>query len=248
MIYLKKFNKENDYLAYMDGDRYGKPNVSFSIDSKEVHYNYPEAFVDLELPSGTLWATCNVGASKPTDYGLYFQLGDASGYTAEQIGKDKQFTEADYKWNSGRTYTKYTGYGDTLGLEDDAAHIHMGGRWHMPTPEQIQELIDNTATALTASEDVSGVTFTSKKDSSKSIFIPVVGDASSGSFWHKEEQDIWSSILDVNSGDDTFDSPYGQTFRFYLHPIKYEEDDYEEGPELSAYSRECGLPVRGVIG
>ena len=147
MIYLKKFDNENNYLAYRDGKKYGKPNVSLSVGSKAVHYNYQEVdtngfdFVNLKLPSGTLWATCNVGASKPTDYGLYFQWGDTSGYTAEQIGKDKKFTEADYKWLSAGTYTKYTGYSDTLGLEDDAAYIHMGGRWHMPTYSQLNELI-----------------------------------------------------------------------------------------------------------
>ena len=45
------------------------------------------ACVDLGLPSGTLWATCNVGASKPSDYGLYFQWGDTNGYDFSQIGK-----------------------------------------------------------------------------------------------------------------------------------------------------------------
>ena len=57
-------------------------------------------YVDLELPSGTLWAAMNVGASKPSDYGLYFQWGDTSGYTADQVGKGKQFASDwnDYKW------------------------------------------------------------------------------------------------------------------------------------------------------
>ena len=44
-------------------------------------------YVDLGLPSGTLWATCNVGASKPEDFGLYFQWGGTQGYTNEQVGK-----------------------------------------------------------------------------------------------------------------------------------------------------------------
>ena len=52
-------------------------------------------YVDLGLPSGTLWATQNVGASKPSDYGLYFQWGDSKGYTKKQLGKDKMFTWAD---------------------------------------------------------------------------------------------------------------------------------------------------------
>ena len=43
-------------------------------------------YVDLELPSGTIWATCNVGATKPSEPGLYFQWGDTQGYTAAQVG------------------------------------------------------------------------------------------------------------------------------------------------------------------
>ena len=104
-------------------------------------------YVDLGLPSGTLWATMNVGASKPSDFGLYFQWGDTQGYTAAQVGKDKQFTWNDYKFSidgSSSNFSKYTTTGARLDLEDDAAHANMGGSWHMPTPEQCQELIDNT--------------------------------------------------------------------------------------------------------
>ena len=95
-------------------------------------------YVDLELPSGTLWATCNIGASKPSEYGLYFQWGDTVGYSPDQIGfgeGKKVFSFDDYKWSpsgDGDTFTKYTNTGDTLELEDDAAHVHMGGDWHMP--------------------------------------------------------------------------------------------------------------------
>ena len=147
-------------------------------------------YVDLGLPSGTLWATMNVGASKPEDYGLYFQWGDTSGYTAEQVGTgegQKKFADnyRDYKWgqptldNYFRKY-KFNGL-TTLELEDDAAHVNMGGDWHMPTSGQCQELIDNTTTALTTSDGVSGIAFTSKKDTSKFIFIPMAGQASEGS-------------------------------------------------------------------
>ena len=58
------------------------------MESKKVNNNGFE-YVDLGLPSGTLWATSNVGASKPYDYGLYFQWGDNKGYDKNQIGKGK---------------------------------------------------------------------------------------------------------------------------------------------------------------
>ena len=154
MIHLKNFNNESDYLTYRDNkSKYLKPNVSFSIDSKAVHYNYPPAiiydYVDLGLPSGTKWATQNVGASKPSEYGQYFQWGDTQGYTADEIGTGdgkKIFAKdwSDYKRISGSTFTKYTTPGDTLELVDDAAHVNMGGDWHTPTPAQYIELLDNT--------------------------------------------------------------------------------------------------------
>lgn len=69
-------------------------------------------FVDLGLPSGTLWATKNIGADKPSDFGLYFQWGDIQGYTADQIGLgdgQKKFSSnwSDYKWLRNDAFTNY---------------------------------------------------------------------------------------------------------------------------------------------
>ena len=95
-------------------------------DSKKINNNGYE-YVDLGLPSGTLWGTMNVGASKPSDYGLYFQWGDTQGYTADQIGigeGKKAFRWSDYKFSyqeSSLAFTKYRIPGATLDLEDDAA-------------------------------------------------------------------------------------------------------------------------------
>ena len=126
-------------------------------------------YVDLGLPSGTLWSACNVGASKPSESGLYFQWGDTQGYTADQVGTGdgkKRFALdwSDYKWGETPNFTKYTTEGATLELEDDAAHVNMGGSWHMPTKEQIQELIDNTKSTWTTKDGVNGRLFTSKTD------------------------------------------------------------------------------------
>lgn len=187
-------------------------------------------FVDLGLPSGTLWSAMNVGADKPTDFGLYFQWGDVQGYKAEQVGKDKQFNQADYKWHSDGEYTKYKTTGATLKLEDDAANHYMGGSWHIPTPEQIQELIDNTTSNWVKLDKVNGRLFTSKNG--KSIFIPAVGVAYDGSIrnteWHGS---VWSSMLNAASAD------YGQ-FLYFNSGAAY----------LDYYDRNFGHSVRGVIG
>ena len=159
-------------------------------------------YADLGLPSKTLWATCNVGADKPSDFGLYFQWGDTIGYTQDQIGLgvgQKKFAWADYKWNpsgDGKTFTKYTTEGATLELEDDAANKYMGGDWHMPTPTQISELLNNTTNTWTTQNGVNGYNFTSKTDTSKSIFIPAAGNAWDGSVSYSGDDGcVWSSML-----------------------------------------------------
>ena len=194
-------------------------------------------YVDLGLPSGTLWATQNVGAINPSDYGLYFQWGDTQGYTKDQVGianGKKAFTWKDYKWNpsgNGVTFTKYNAKNSALELEDDAAHINMGGDWHMPTPTQIQELLDNTTTAWTMLDGVSGMAFTSKKDESNSIFIPAVGCAWSGSIHRSVKYGfIWSSMVGRNYNDGSH----------YLH-FNIEEAYLSIGPRFD------GFTVRGVI-
>ena len=203
---------------------------------KEINNNFD--YVDLELPSGTLWATCNVGASKPSDSGLYFQWGDIRGYTYREVGYDcgqKAFNWKNYKWNlgdDGEDFTKYKNPGATLELEDDAAHIHMRGSWHIPNPEQIKELVNNTTSAWTTLDNVYGRSFISKKDTSKSIFIPASGYASGVSIRNKGiEADIWSSMLDMSGVE------YVQFLYFYLWGVNLSH----------GRARRIGMPVRGVI-
>ena len=241
MKYLKLFDTESNYLAYRDGSDYLKPNVSLSDDKGEVYYNYPPPitydYVDLGLPSGTKWAAQNVGARKPSDYGLYFAWGDAQGYTADQVGTGKgqqKFAEdeIDYTFGVYPNYSKYTTPGETLDLEDDAAHVYMGGNWHMPTPTQIQELLDNTTNTWITQDGINGRLFTSKKNPSKSIFIPAAGYA-----WNGSVQDsgdiggVWSSMLDANNVS------LGQNLYFYSSVAI-----------LGCNDRCAGLSVRGVIG
>ena len=203
---------------------------------KEINNNGYD-YVDLGLPSGTLWATCNAGASKPSDYGLYFQWGDTKGYTKSKIGRGdgkKKFALdwSDYKWGSEPTFTKYTAIGATLELEDDAANANMGGSWYMPSPMQIQELLDNTTNAWTTQDGVNGRLFTSTKDTSKSIFVPAAGGAWDGTVRGSGDYGgVWSSMLNAGYVN------YGQRLDFGSGDVV-----------LYGYSRFRGLPVRGVIG
>ena len=104
--------------------------------TNEIIYRGGEyEYVDLGLPSGLKWAKCNVGAEKETDAGLYFAWGETTGYTASQVGTDKQFSWSDYKYgNSSSDLTKYNQSDGKTVLEsaDDAASQIMGGDWRMP--------------------------------------------------------------------------------------------------------------------
>ena len=130
-------------------DYYSKTEVDSKLDdatNKLFTTENGHDFVDLGLPSGTLWATCNVGASRPEEYGGVFAWGET---------EEKE----SYTWNNyafgileTTTYmiTKYTllnkfGLQDgrvTLESEDDAAAVVMGGEWVMPTADQWSELLD----------------------------------------------------------------------------------------------------------
>ena len=104
----------------------------------------PGDLIDLGLPSGTKWASRNVGAGSPTDYGSYFAWGETT--------PKESYNWANYKYYnwSDRSLTKYctsSSYGTvdnktTLDLEDDAAHANWGGDWRMPTHEESSELVD----------------------------------------------------------------------------------------------------------
>ena len=201
-------------------------------------------YVDLELPSGTLWATMNVGASKPSDYGLYFQWGDTNGYAKDQIGRESgqkkfEFDYSDYKWylsgnsyNDDLTFKKYNTKGSKLELEDDAAHVNMGGSWHMPSPTQIQELLDNTITTWTALNDVHGRLFTSKKDQSKSIFFPGANNAWDG------------SVFGTGGGGEVLSSMSSKKYVDSSQVLSFGSG----GVSLNYSERYYGCSVRGVIG
>ena len=116
-------------------------------------------------------------------------------------------------------------------MEDDAAHANMGGDWHMPSPRQCKELIDNTTSELSNMYGVGGMKFISKKDKSKFIFFPLIGYAINSSIHNSGRYGyIFASTLKRNG--------YGRVFSFGLgYP-------YSGNKGLRYY----GFSVRGVIG
>lgn len=140
-----------------------------------VYAIYKEACVDLGLPSGTLWATYNVGATKPSEYGDYFAWGETK--------PKEDYSWSTYKWteDKGKTFTKYVHsekYGTVdnkmvLEAEDDAATANWGKNWRMPTIEEMQELIENCEYSWTTVDARNGIKFTATNGNS--IFIPATG-------------------------------------------------------------------------
>ena len=123
------------------------------------------AFVDLGLPSGNLWATCNVGASSPEQAGLYFAWGETTGVTAEQVENGER------KFNESLKEIK-----ENLALNQDTAHLNMGGSWRMPTKIDFHELLENTSHEIKNLNGTNVFLFTSNINGN-SIFLPIT------SFW-----------------------------------------------------------------
>ena len=152
----------------------------------EIVYRGGVTYEYVDLGLSVKWAKCNVGAEKETDAGLYFAWGETTGYTASQVGTDKQFSWSDYKYgNSSSNLTKYNQSDGKTVLEsaDDAPSQIMGSDWRMPTNAEIQELLDNTDYEWFTNYNGSGVNgtkFTSKTNGN-SIFIPAAGGCSDGS-------------------------------------------------------------------
>ena len=146
-------------------------------------------FVDLGLPSGLLWATCNVGANSPEEYGLYFAWGETEGFTTDDVTNGvRTFNLEEYKWCNG-TYSSLTKYNTSsnygtvdnkiqLELEDDVVYNN-DNSCRLPTYKDLKELKDNTTLTWESLNGVRGARLTGTNGNS--IFIPAAGSFSSES-------------------------------------------------------------------
>ena len=201
-------------------------SIVFSEETAPVSPEY----VDLGLPSGTLWATFNVGASSPEEYGDYYAWGETE-------------TKSNYSWSTyfdttdgGNTFTKYNHNGGktTLDADDDVAHVKWGGSWRMPTHAEQQELIDSCTWNWTPDYNSTGVAgyIVTSKTNSNSIFLPAAGaclDTTSplgaGLYGY-----YWSSSLYSGSSYDAYSLSFNS--------------DVVGWDEIGRYG---GLPVRPVM-
>lgn len=167
-------------------------------------------YVDLDLPSGTLWATCNVGAEKPEEFGYYYAWGETS--------TKNSYSSSNYKWyiGSDESFGKYGDYAN-LDVSDDAAYVNWGSNWRMPNDYDFRELINthNTTTEKVTQNGVIGLKITSKSNG-KSIFLPLAGFINGSTlnaagtnayYWSSETYDEGSvCYLHIQGGDVTVSS------------------------------------------
>lgn len=160
-------------------------------------YNGHE-YVDLGLPSGLKWATCNVGATTPEEYGDYFAWGEVKPKTTYNWSTYKYGTNYDQltRYCSKSNFGK-DGFTDTktvLDPEDDAAHVNWGGAWRMPTYDEFSELKKNCTWDWTTQNGVNCYKVTGPNGNS--IFLPAAGYMNGGTFYDAGSLGgYWSSSL-----------------------------------------------------
>lgn len=231
-------------LASCGGSDDDDPTVTPTTPSTETpatpEVKVSHEYVDLGLPSKTLWATCNIGAEKPEDYGLYFAWGETKGYTATDA---HSFEWKNLAYCSGNTekgpFTRYVGTNDygkedgnmELLPEDDAATKNWGEDWRMPTAEQFVELLNSyyTKTEWTKKNGVYGRLITSKTNDN-TLFLPAAGIRVNNDIRMRGEYGCcWScSLLPTNSSE-----------AFYLNFSSVNIDSYKD-------SRYYGRSIRPV--
>lgn len=204
--------------------------------------------IDLGLPSGILWATCNIGASSPSEIGDYFAWGekeskDAYGWETYKLCRGS--------YNSIFKYTKADGK-NVLDSQDDVAKSKLGGEWRIPTKEDMEELVQECEWKWTSQNGQLGWKVIGSNNNY--IFLPASGAASSyriagvnelGRYWTatRDESNYSAYNLRFKDGTDTIvvviDTRfYGRTVRPVLgQPVKrvVKEEQKEEEQEKLPY-------------
>ncbi|MGM9818983.1 MAG: hypothetical protein ACI30B_08415 [Paludibacteraceae bacterium] len=192
-------------------------------------------YVDLGLPSGTKWATCNVGATKPEEYGNYYAWGETTpkddyDWSTYKYGSDydeltKYCTDSDYGKDG------FADYKTVLDPEDDAARANWGGAWRMPTKEECEELLDNCTLKWVYSYKGTGVAglIVTSNINGNSIFLPAAGYRyggdldGAGDCGYYRSSSLYTGGPDVAwqlvgfYSDDVFG---GSNYRFFGHSVR----------------------------
>lgn len=214
---ISGLSRETDYRYIAYAKVYDKEFISEVKTFKTLKPSCPTGAVDLGL--SVCWATCNIGASKPEEYGGYYQWAGTKDVTDASIylgwsncpyhtGSSSSTGWTKYIPSDRSSYWSGSGSPDNktvLDPEDDVAHVKLGGKWRMPTYEEWAELRNNCTSEWTTLNGVKGRKFTSEKNGN-SIFLPAAGYRysnyrnSAGS-----DGNYWSSSLNTDDPYDAYD-------------------------------------------
>lgn len=190
-------------------------------------------WVDLGLPSGTLWATRNVGASSPEDYGDYFAWGETEpkdyyDWSTYKLCNGSDETMTKYCTKSIYGNYGYVDYKTELDSEDDAAYFNWGPSWRMPSMTQLAELMNNCYWQWTQRNGVNGQLVTGPNGNT--MFLPAAG-----SCWYNTVYNVgssgeyWSRTLNSDYPNNAYYLCFASGYVYWLYA-----------------SRGSGLPVRAV--
>lgn len=236
----KIFNPENYYTKEEIEEKFDEALYEEGFDANGYDY--------VDMGDAGIWCTHNVGATKPEEYGLYFQWADTKGWTREQVyAKEKSFYWGSYKYcfngyeKSMKKYCNSISYGpivdNLLELEpkDDAASVNMGGDWRMPTKEDFQKLYDLCDIEFVSDYNqtgINGILLTLKTDSNRKIFFSAASRANNSQIENSIfGNSYWSRSLDTSAAN------RAHSFSFY-------DDIIQPQSRLGRY---YGVPIRAFI-
>lgn len=235
-IYDYLLNGDETYITTCDVDNDGYItvaditfvyNIILGGDTGVDNHEY----VDLGLPSGTLWATMNVGASTPEEYGDHFAWCET---TPKEVYDWSTYQWCNGRWNKMTKYCTVSTYGNNgfvdnlteLEPDDDAATVNWGSQWCTPTKEQLDELRTKCTWTWTTSNGVKGYKVSRN---GKSLFLPAA-EGYSGSYLSSGTLGYyWSRTL-------------GDTKSYYANYLYF----YSSSVSSEAFERSSGCSVRAV--
>lgn len=242
---LREFNREPFSMTVADWyDEYVSDDVTINsatytlfIEDGALKKRWVQLFPNkheyVDLGLSVNWATCNVGAEKPEEYGDYYAWGETAPYYVKNAGTDDELQwrkgkEAGYDWKSyfDIKTIEPTDYDDivtfwyyntqekkVIEYYHDAATTNWGGEWRMPRQAEFEELInpDNCTWTWTTMNGVNGYRVTSKKPGyeGNSIFLPAAGGYSGTDSWLRDAYGwYWSGSIDDKTSDKSTNFAY----------------------------------------
>ena len=223
--------------------------------------------IDLDLPSGVLWATCNIGASSSSETGNYYAWGEKE--SKEEYGWET-YKLCRGSYNSIFKYIKSDGK-SVLESQDDVATAKLGGEWRLPTKEEMEELISSCKWTWERQNGLLGWKVTGKNGNN--IFLPAAGAASSyritgvgelGRYWTstRDESNYSAYNLRFKNGQETIEVVddtrfYGRTVRAVYGkrkntPKKEYNSSTQNNPKMKDKAHElnalCELAIYQLMG